>query len=325
MKYDITSVGSATRDVFLSLDNLPIIKSSESATGEAIALGLGSKLEIKKMVFASGGGATNTAVTFARQGLSAACISVIGQDFNGDEILKELKDEGVDGQYIVRHSDDNTAYSVILVSPEGERTILSYKGEGQHFEAAQIPFDRLETKWLFLDSLGGNFELLDRAVRWAAEHDVKLATNPGSRELAHGLEKLRPLLKYFSIVSMNQEEAAELSGIDYKNEKEIFTFMDDLIGGIFVMTKGKAGVSVSDGKHIYSAGVPDSPIIERTGSGDAFVSGFIAEYVISNDISKAIQMATANASSVVTKFGAKAGILKKGDQGPWPLVEVSVQ
>ena len=68
--------------------------------------------------------------------------------------------------------------------------------------------------------------------------------------------------------------------------------------------------------------MPDSPIVERTGAGDAFGSGFVSEYVRSGDIKKAIQFATANASSVVAQFGAKAGILKSGDWGPWPLVEV---
>ena len=121
---------------------------------------------------------------------------------------------------------------------------------------------------------------------------------------------------------MNQEEAAGLSGIDYKNEQEIFKFMDEIIGGIFVMTKGPDGVVVSDGKDIYSAGVPDSPVIERTGAGDSFSSGFVVEYIRSGDISKAIQFATANASSVVTQYGSKAGILKEGDWGPWKLIDV---
>ena len=100
--------------------------------------------------------------------------------------------------------------------------------------------------------------------------------------------------------------------------------MDELIDGIFVMTKGPEGMAVSDGKNIYRAGVPDSPVVERTGAGDASCSGFIAEYMRSGSIEKAIQFATANASSVVTQYGAKAGILKKGDWGEWPLVKVEV-
>lgn len=297
----------------------------EFPTGEAICLGLGSKLEMKKLVLSSGGGGANVSVTFARQGLKTACIGVVGQDFNGDEILKELEDEGIDVTHFQKHDDDYTAYSVILVHPGGERTILSYKGEGQHFDAKYLDLEKLKSKWLFLDSLGGIYEVLEKSVNWAVENGVKLATNPGGKELAHGLDKLKPLLKHFSVVIMNQEEAAGLTGVDFKKEEEIFKFMDDVIDGVFVMTKGPEGVVVSDGKNIYSAGVPDSPVVERTGAGDAFSSGFVVEYIKSGDIVKAIQFATANASSVVTQYGAKAGILKKDDWGPWPLVEVKVK
>lgn len=322
--YDIISIGSVTRDVFLGIDD-GLAKASDSPNGKDISFPLGAKLEIKKIVTTSGGGGSNAAATFARQGLKTAYIGVVGNDIDGREVIEELKREGIDTQYMGVHEDDHTAYSTILVHPNGERTILSYKGEGQHFEVAKIPFEKLETSWLFLDSLGGHYDVLEQAVRWAAEHKIKLATNPGGKELAHGLEKLRPLLKYFSIVSMNQEEAAGLTGIDYQNEAEIFKFMDDVIGGIFVMTKGPQGVVVSDGQHIYRAGIPDSPIVERTGAGDAFVSGFIAQYMRSKDIAKSIQFATANSSSVVTQFGSKAGILRKDQWGPWPLVKVELK
>lgn len=313
--YDVVTIGSATRDVLLGI--------SDSQDASQFSLPLGAKIEIKKIVTTSGGGGTNAAVTFARQGLKTACIGVIGDDFNGREIMSELKREGVDTQYMSIHTDDHTAYSTILVGSNGERTILSYKGEGQHFAASMVPFEKLQTKWLFLDSLGGQYDLLEAAVNWAVANDIKLATNPGGKELEHGLDKLKPLLKFFTVVSMNKEEAATLTG--KQEESEILKFMNDIIGGVFILTKGGKGVVVSDGSHIYGAGIPDSPIVERTGAGDAFVSGFVAEYINSNDISKAIQFGTANASSVVTQWGAKAGILKKGDWGSWSPVEVTTQ
>lgn len=325
MDFDIIAIGSATRDVLIGAEEFKVIKSTDFSIGEAMCLPFGSKIEIKKIVFASGGGSTNAAVTFARQGLKTACIGVVGQDFNGDDVIKELAGEGIETGYFQKHNDGMTAYSVILVHDSGERTILSHKGEGQHFDASKVNLDGVKAKWMFLDSLGGHFDLLEKAVNWAVANGVKLSTNPGGKELDHGLEKLKPLLKNFSIVIMNQEEAAKLTGIDYKNETEIFKFIDEIIGGIFVMTKGPEGVVVSDGQNIYRAGVPDSPVVERTGAGDAFSSGFISEYIRSGDIGKAIQFATANASSVVTQYGAKAGILKSGDWGPWPLVEVLKQ
>lgn len=323
--YDIVSIGSATRDVFVALNGAKTVKSDEFSSGQGICFSLGSKLEINKIVFTTGGGGTNAAVTFARQGLKTACIGVVSEDLNGKEVLNELEGAGVDTQFFQRHNDDYTAYSVILVDKGGERTILSYKGEGQHFEFINVPFDKIQSKWLFLDSLGGHYDLLEGAIMWAAKNGVKLATNPGSKELGHGIEKWKPLLKHFSVFWLNQEEAAGLTGIDIKDEKGIFKYLDELVDGIVVMTKGPEGMVVSDGKNRYRAGVPDSPVVERTGAGDASVSGFIAEYIRSGDIAKAIQFGTANASSVVAQYGAKAGILKNGDIGPWPLIDVKVE
>lgn len=321
--YDIITIGSATRDVFFKLPHSETRPHSDSPTGIEQCFPLGSKLGIKNAVFTTGGGGTNTAVTFARQGLKTACISAIGNDLNGKEIIAELEQENVKPIFQI-DQDGITAYSVILVHENGERTILSYKGEGQHFEVQQIAWNDLEAQWLYLDSLGGHYDLLEQALRWAKEHNVKVATNPGGKELAHGLKKLEPLLEYTSVVILNQEEASQLLEMPINREEEIFRCMDELVPGIFIITKGHNGVIVSDGKNRYVAGVPDSPIVERTGAGDAFSAGFVAEYIRSGNIEKAIQFATANASSVVTKVGAKAGILKKNDRGPWPLVEVII-
>lgn len=323
-KFDIITIGSATRDVLMKSQEFKIIKDESFSTGQAECFALGSKIEVKDIVFTSGGGGTNTAVTFARQGLKTACIGAIGEDIDGEEIIDELNKEGINASYFQRNSegDTRTAYSVILVHPSAERTILSYKGEGQHFNVGKVPFDKLKTNWLFLDSLGGHYDLLETAVKWAKDKEIKIATNPGGKELEHGLDKLKILLENADIVIMNQEEAAKISGIDFKQEEEVFKFMDAIVKGIFIMSKGPKGVAVSDGEKIYRVGTPNSPVVERTGAGDAFSSGFVAEFIKSGDIEKAIQFATANASSVVSKFGAKAGILKKDDWGPWPLVEV---
>ena len=342
MKFDVITIGSASRDVFLNSSEFKVADSHEFVSGQALVLPFGSKIEVSKIVFATGGSGTNTAVTFARQGLKTACISIIGNDLNATAILEELAGEGVDTSFFQKHTDDVSAYSVILVQDNGERTILSYKGEGQHFEVAKISFEQLEIHpasetggagWLVIGSLGGHYDLLEKAINWAVSKNIKIAINPGTKELVFGIDKLRPLLKKCTIVSMNQEEASKLLGIEFNKEEEIFKAMDEIVDGIFIMTKGHDGVAVSDGKNIYRASVPDSPIIERTGAGDAFISGFVAEYMRTGNneqgtmnkeeaIKKAIQLATANSSSVVTQYGAKGGILKKGNNGLWPLVEV---
>lgn len=322
MAYDVISIGSATQDVVLSADGFKIIENADFNIGKGICLPFGSKVQIRKIVFSSGGGGTNAAVSFARQGLKTACIGVIGSDPNGSAILDELRREGVDGKYFQIHHDDITAYSVILVGADGERTILSYKGEGIHWDVDAIPWECLQTKWLYVNSLGGHLDVLERVVKVAGGQGIHLATNPGPKELELGLDRLGPLWKHFDIVGMNQEEAALLTGIAYDKSEEIFKAMDKAIGGIFIMTKGQGGVMVSDGRNLYIAGIPNKEVVERTGSGDAFHSAFLAEFIRSGSIEKAVQLGTANATSVVMCYGAKEGILKKDDIGQWPLVQV---
>ncbi len=324
-KYDIIVVGSATKDIFLNVENIRPTKIDEFPAGQALCFGLGSKVTVDKMVSASGGGGTNVAVSFVRQGFKTACVGAIGMDFNGHELIEEMQKENVSCEYFQKHSDDYTAYSVILVSTNGERTILSYKGEGQHFDVNKIPFDQISGSWLSLNSLGGHLDLFEKSVEWAVANNMKIITNPGTKELALGLDKIRSLLAKCYIVSLNQEEAAMLTGIPYDEEERLFKYMDEVVSGIFVMTKGSLGVSVSDGKNIYSAGIPVSPVVERTGAGDAFFSGFCSEIIRSGDIAKAIQLGTANATSVVQYYGGKEGILKKDDIGKFPLVEVTIK
>jgi ribokinase len=321
--YDIITIGSATRDVFLSADGFRVAEDKRFDTGHGLCVPFGSKIEVSEIAFTSGGGGTNAAVTFARQQYHTACIGVIGQDVNGSAILDELRRENVDGKYFQTRHDDITAYSVVLVASSGERTILSYKGEGTHWDVSQIPFDRLKAKWMYVNSLGGHEDVLAAIAHWAKATGAHLATNPGGKELELGLDRLAPHWKQFDIVGMNEEEAASLTDIPIERRDDIFRKMDEVIGGIFIMTMGSEGCIVSDGEYLYTAGIPNRQVVERTGAGDAFHSGFTAEFMRSGKIEKAIQSGTANASSVVMHYGAKKGILRVGDTGPWPLIPVT--
>jgi len=321
--YDVITIGSATRDVLLEAEGFELRKHADSPTGVEQCFPLGSKIEIKEIVFTTGGGGTNAAVTFGRQELGVACVGVVGNDFAAGEILGELKEEGVNTKYIHEHNEGHTAYSIILVHKSGERTILSYKGEGQHFDVKHVPINDFKTKWFYIDSLGGHYDLLETLVNHAVDNKIKIAFNPGGKELAHGLEKLGPILKHINIFAANKEEAAELMGTRPEEQEETIKKLAEVCREVIVLTDAHNGVKVLADSVLYSAGVPDSPVVERTGAGDAFNSGFVCEFMRSGDIKKAIQFATANASSVVTKWGAKEGILKKGDWGPWPLIEVS--
>ncbi len=340
--FDIITIGSAVRDVFMQDDSFMVVENEKfvegkaarsSTTGPVECFPLDSKIDINKIVFTTGGGATNSAVTFVRQGYNTACIAVIGQDMEGRNIIHELNKEGVDTSLFQEHDDNSTSYSVVLVHTSGARTVLNYKGEAQHldFEKLRNVANDLQTKWFYLGAVGGNWEILDFIVEHAKNTGAKLAINTTGSMFAHGPEALLKLVPSIDIFTTNKEEGTELTG--KSDWQDIVTELHTMTNGIVSVSDGANGVIVMDNQgKTYKAGIPDSPVVERTGAGDAFASGIVAELMKhetlsmnQEDITKAIQFGTANASSVVTQFGAKAGILKKGDMGQWPLVEVEIK
>lgn len=303
-----------------------IIKDPSFATGEAECFSLGSKLELDDLVFATGGGGTNGAVSLARQGLKTALVSRVGIDFGGKAIIEELAEEKSSAKFVQQDKKAATSYSFILLTPRGERTILVYRGASKNIEEKEIDFDDLaKAKWFyFCGSFAGDFKLFKKIFDTAKANDIKIAINPGALELEFGMKKLKPLLGNIDILMMNNEEAKIFFEIKEENEKEVLNKAQKSLkeNGIFVMTKGPKGVMVFDGKNYYHAGIPKSKIVDRTGAGDAFNSGFLSAISEDKDIEYAVQLGTANATSVIQYFGAKRGLLKKHEWGKWKRVGV---
>jgi len=312
--FDIVTIGSATGDAFLRGAELISIKSKKFITGEGICFSAGSKVEVSEIYFSTGGGATNTAITFSRQGLKTAAVFRIGKDQAGEKILAELKKEKVDASFVQFDYSFPTAYSVVLVKKDGERTILTYKGAIEKLTSWEVPWKKIKTKWLLLGSLGEEKDILKNFIEFALDNKINLAINPSGKEL-RWLKNNPSWLKYFKIFICNQEEASYLTDISYQQEKKLFKKLDGLIEGIVAMTKGEKGVSVSNGKILWRAGVfKPTKTIDQTGAGDAFASGFTSVFVKSNKfdekaIEKAIRVGSINAASVIKYIGPKKGIL----------------
>lgn len=315
--FDIITIGSVTRDGFFQGIDFKTCKGKQFLTGKGICLDLGSKITVTEVIFTTGGSASNTATTFARQGLKTAAIFRVGKDVSGETISKELKEEGVNINFAQIDYATPTAYSVIFLIKSGERTILSYKGAAEKLTIWEIPFRQFKTKWLLLGSLGKEKNILKNLILWAKEEKIHLAINPGWIEL-ESLKKNKKCLNNFEIFVVNQEEAAYFTGIPFKKEKLIFKKLDNWIKGIVVMTKGENGVSVSNGKYLFQAQPFDKRISQKpkdlTGAGDAFTSGFVSVFVRKkkfdeNTIKEAIKVGSINASNVIKYIGAKKGVI----------------
>jgi len=263
--------------MFVTSKNFQSLKSDDFVTGKGLCVPSGAKIYVDDIVFASGGGATNTAATFALQGLKTACVTKVGDDPSGSAVIDELKKIGVNTGFILKDKKLKTAYSVILSVPRGERTILVYQGASHDLRKEEISWKDLKANWFYISGLSGrSAEIFEPLINFAHEQEIKIALNPGDAQLKLGIDKLEPILNKIDVFILNKEEATSLTCLPYNAEKEIFKRLDNWVKGIAVMTKGPEGVMVSDGHDIYSAGIPKSDIIDRTGSGDAFGSGFIA-------------------------------------------------
>jgi len=316
--FDIITIGSATRDGFFEGVDFLSVEGKCFATNKGICLPLGSKIRVPKVHFLTGGSATNTAISFARQGLKAAVICRVGDDISGKTIIEEQKKEGIDTQFIQKDYLVPTAYSVIFLTSSGERTILSYKGCAEDLTVEEIPWKKIQTHWLCIGSLGKEKNILKKIIEFAVSNNIKLAINPGWGEL-NWLKEHPDWLDKFEIFVLNQEEAAYFTDIPYTKEKKIFKKLDNLVNGIVVMTKGKNGVSVSNGEYLWKASVfKGKKTMDTTGAGDAFASAFIATLIKKKKIDEglikeAIRTGSANATSVIEYIGTKPGILHKKD------------
>ena len=324
---DVVTFGSATRDIFARSQEFRIIDNPEFLTGRALAMEAGGKIYIEKLVFATGGGGTNCAATFAQQGLKTAYAGLVGDDEAGKNIIGELKQLGAATKFVKKSQKFKTSQSIVLSAPDKERSILVYEGACHQLGEDDIPWNKIKkTQWFYISGLSGEAsKVFAPLVNFAAANKIKLAINPGHDQLTKDLEILKNLLGKIDILLVNQEEASLITGLDFQNEEAVFEKFDELVSGIAVMTKGKDGVAVSDGKNIYRAGIPESSYVDRTGSGDAFNSGFVSVIIRGGGVEEAIQFGTANATATIQQIGAKNWLLKKGEWGRWKKVQVEIR
>jgi len=299
----ILSIGAAVQDVYLQGKIFTPCKEHKEFVEE---FQLGSKNDIDGVVFSTGGGATNAAVTFARQGLHSMYMGKLGNDLPGRTVIDDLHKDGVDTSLVSYLKEVCTGYSCLLLAPNGERTILTFRGASAHIDIHQSDFHDIDCDWIFLTSMAGNFEALKVIFDYAENHNIKIAMNPGKDELLKP-EKLKSLLPRLTILSLNKEEMSLLYKAD--NIKDLVLRANQDVHYVIV-TDGQNGAVAADRWHIVSAGMyKDVKVIDRTGAGDAFSSGFTAMIAAGESLEDAIIFGSANSTSVVQSIGAKSGIL----------------
>jgi ribokinase len=304
----IVTIGAAVQDIFLSNSSefRPVCESPETCF---LRLELGAKADVNQIHFSTGGGATNAAVTFARQGIETAFMGSVGNDPAGQAVLADLDAEGVDTSHVRISERYNTGYSVLLLAPNGERTILTYRGASTHYYIRDFDFSSVEADWLYISNLSGKMDVLNHIVTEAKKRGIQIMYNPGKKELEQR-EKLIGILEDIDVLLVNKEEMQILVEGE---ELEELILRGLNYAPVVLITDSTNGVIASDGKTIVRAGLyDDRPSKDRTGAGDAFGSGFLSRWIFDQSLKDSILLASANSSSVVTQVGTKAALLHKG-------------
>jgi len=308
--YDVVTVGSATVDVFAKTESELVKFVSSDGEKDFIAYPSGSKLLISDLQFLIGGGGTNTAVAFSRLGFKTGYIGKIGNDENGQKVLDILNKENID---FLGKQEGQTGYSIILDSIEEDRSILTYKGANNELKKDDVDISSLQGKWLYSSSMvEESFETLKYIFEKAKQNGMKVAFNPSNYQAKLGFEALKDVLSNVDVLILNLEEAKLLVGNEHLHEQEIAPKLIQHADDIIIITDGPRGATAYSKKQFYHiTPSPHLKVIETTGAGDAFSSGFIAGLLRRYTIEDALKLGMVEAESAITNKGAKNGLLQK--------------
>ncbi|MDP2789822.1 MAG: carbohydrate kinase family protein [bacterium] len=314
-RFDVITIGSATQDVYLMSKAFRFVRDRRSSTGSFEEFAFGSKVELDDLLQEVGGGATNAAVTFQRQGLRTACVCKVGDDPAGDDVVRTLRSYKVDPRFVIRDHNDRTAFSALFLGKGGERTALVYRGASADFTESMVPWQALRARWFYISSLGGNLRFLRHAIAHAHRTGASVAVNPGKAELAKKAA-VRSVLRQADVLLLNREEAELLFRVrGSKLPKAIAKWRK----GIVVVTDGAKGSWTVTPTGAWRLRIKPVHAVDTTGAGDAFGSGFVASLAKRpHDIASALRLGAINSAGEVQHIGAKKGLVTlRLPKGPW--------
>lgn len=323
----ILTIGSATMDVFVECDEANIVSvCSKTKNSDFMSYPYGAKIDISTFSSNVGGGGINTACNFANLGFDTSAIFKIGKDVYSDGILASFKDKKVKLNNIIQREDTSTGFSIILVSFQGDRTVLAHRGANAQIREDEINYEAIkEADFMYVAPLNGESnKVLEPIVAYAHKHGTRICFNAGTTSLRRGFEHIKTILKSAHIVVMNKEEASMATGIivrpDSKTEKfshelihtdikKMLTTLKVMDYQVIVITDGGRGAYAYDGQKFYFCPTFPAPVVSTLGAGDAFASTFCGALERTKlNVGLSLMYASVNSSCVVSEFGATEGL-----------------
>ena len=271
----------------------------------------GEHVAIRDIREFSGGSAANTISGLSRLGVKTGFIGAVGNDSEGRKILDDFSRDGVNLDGII-HLDGRTGVIIGFVDSEGERTLYPYPGVNDRIEIKHINLEYVKkTRFLHLSSFvnekqfKAQKELVERLEEFP---EIKISFSPGILYSRRGLKDLLPIIKKSLILFVNETEIEEITGEDYKEGSK--TLIDSGTE-IVAVTLGKDGCYLRTRNENYHIPAYPTKVIDTTGAGDAFATGFLYGIIQNKRIPYCGRLGNKIASMCIEKFGSRTGLPSK--------------
>lgn len=298
MEPTIITVGDVSVDRFIELDQEEVCLHRNGRSSSELCLSYGEKVPVSSIFHSFGGSALNTAIGFSLAGITTSIATIVGNDEDGENILRYLHEKKVSFSRSLKSVRTNQ--STILIYA-GERTVLSY-----HEPRDYTGFNLSGFQYIYFASCGKGSETLRDKIIEQAQKGTRIFFNPGSWEL-NKFSHFAPMVKYSDIFILNRSES-ELIVSDSPIDDRIKE-MEKFGSKINIITDGINGAYIRTAGRTIHMGAYPAKSLDPTGAGDGYASGFCAAYILGKSIEESAKWGMLNSASVVSALGANSGLM----------------
>ena len=241
---------------------------------------------------------------------SPSFIGKINSDNFGEIYKKSLEDINVRFPYVEKNENLSTGASIILITPDSERTMCTYLGISSHLSESDINENNIiNNELIFLEGYlwdkGTSEKMFKHAISIAKKSKVKIAMSLSDIFcVTRHKEDFYDLLKNdLDILIGNENEINELT-----NKKNLLDSINQLkaFNKLIVITRSdKGSVAIKDNEIINCESTKVNKILDLTGAGDLFAAGFLKEYLDKSEIKKCLMTGSILASKIIQRIGAR--------------------
>ena len=313
MNKKILGIGNAIVDVlakvsdeFLIKNNL--VKGSMKLIDKSEFESLHKSIKIEKVV--AGGSVANTMAGISYLKGSPSFIGKVNSDKFGDLYKKSLEDIDVNFPYIKKDESLPTGASIILITPDSERTMCTYLGISSHLSANDISKNSiLDHELIFLEGYlwdkGDSEKMFKHTINIAKENKIRIAMSLSDIFCVtrHKQDFYNLLRKDLNILIGNENEINELTG--KKNLLDSINQLKEFDKLIVITRSNKGSLAIKNNEVINCESIKVDKVLDLTGAGDLFAAGFLKEYLDKSDIKKCLTVGSIAASKIIQRIGAR--------------------